>query len=179
MFKRSALFAIAASAVLGLALLASTDASARPAGQGGAGIGNHARFAHVGPRFNGPRFHGPRFHGPRFYNRRFVGVRAGFVRPYWWKWGAWRPYWKSGYWRPYACWRHPLLCRPRPGVYGAGAVPVVGAAAVAAPYAAAPARCLIQTRLADGNSLFRNVCTNEAAITSGATESAPEAPPLK
>jgi hypothetical protein len=157
MLKRSALFAIAASA-LGLAALTPTDASAWHRG----GIANRAHFTHVGYRFH-----------PGFYRHPYFGYRANFVR-YNWRWG----------WRPGFCWRHPVYCRARFGVYRYGVAPVVPlAAAVAAPAAAVavPAvpvgRCLIQRRLADGNSLFRNLCTNEAAITSGVPESDP--PPLK
>src|SRR5262245_26708300 len=154
MLKRSALVAIAASA-LGLAALTPTDASARIGG----GIRNHAHFTHVGFR-----------HHPGFYHRRFFGYRAHFVR-YNWRWG----------WRPGFCWRHPVYCRARFGVYRYGVAPVVpvAPAVAAAAIPAVPAiRCLVQTRLADGSSLFRNLCTNEAAITSNGMESEPP-PPLK
>ena len=168
MLKRSALFALVASA-LSLAALAPTDASARHGG----GFGNHprvARFVHNHPGV--ARF----VHNhPRLFIRRPFLLRRHFVYHNW-RW-AWRP--------GHFCWRHPWYCRTH--VYRAGVVPVVGAApaiaapAYAAPTVAAPAaptgRCLTQTRLADGNSLFRNLCTNEAAITNG-NESEP-APPLK
>jgi hypothetical protein len=158
MLKRSALFAIAASA-LSLVALAPTDASARYGG----GIGNHprvARFVHNHPRI--ARF---------VHNHPRLFIRPHFVHHHW-RW-AWRP--------GHFCWRHPFYCRTQFGVYRAGVVPVVGAApAIAAPVApvAPVGRCLIQTRLADGNSLFRNLCTNEAAITSNGMESEPP-PPLK
>ena len=149
MLKRSALVAIAAS-VLGLAALTPTDASAWYRG----GV-----FTHVGYRF---------YH-PGFYRHPYFGYRAQFFR-----YGGWA-------WRPGFCWRHPFYCRARFGAYRFGVAPVVPLApAVAAPAAVAvPAvplgRCLIQRRLADGNALFRNLCTNEAAITSNV----PESPPLK
>jgi len=57
--------------------------------------------------------------------------------------------------------------------------PVV-AAPVVRPVFAAPvlpaAGCLRQIRLADGTSLFRNLCTNEAAITGNLPEGEPPAP---
>jgi hypothetical protein len=160
MLKRSALLAIAASA-LSLVALAPTDASARHGG----GIGNHARFVHNHHRI-APFVH----NHPRLFIRRHVLLQRNFVH-------HWR--WAPGHF----CWRHPWYCRTHFGGYRVGAVPLVGAApAIAAPVApAVPAvpygRCLTQTRLADGNSLFRNVCTNEAAITN-APESEPP-PPLK
>jgi hypothetical protein len=175
MLTRSALFAIAASA-LSLAALAPTDAEARHGG----GIGNHprvARFVHNHPRVarfvhNHPRIARFVHNHPRLFIRRHVLLRSHFVHHHW-RW-AWRP--------GYFCWRHPWYCRAKFGGYRFGAVPVIGAApAIAAPVApvvpvAPVGRCLTQTRLADGNSLFRNVCTNEAAITN-APES--EQPPLK
>src|SRR5262245_20112430 len=168
MLKRSTLFAIAASA-LSLTALTPTDASARHGG----GFGNHpraARFLH-----NHPGVARCAHNHPRLFIRNRILLRRHFVHNHW-RWG----------WRPgHFCWRHPIYCRTHFGGYRVG-VPVVGAApAFAAPAYAAPAvaapiapigRCLTQTRLADGNSLFRNVCTNEAAITNG-TES--EQPPLK
>ena len=167
MLTRSALFAIAASA-LSLVALTPTDASARHGG----GIGNHprvARFVHNHPRIarfvhNHPRIARLVHNHPRLF------IRPHFVHHHW-RW-AWRP--------GHFCWRHPWYCRTHFGAYRVGAVPVVGAApAIAAPVlpVVPAARCLIQTRLADGNSLFRNVCTNEAAITN-APESEPP-PPLK
>jgi hypothetical protein len=172
MLTRSALFAIAASA-LSLTALTPTDASARPGG----GIGNHARFVNNHPRIarfvhNHPRAARFIHNHPRLFIRRHVLLRSQFVHHHW-RWG----------WRPgHFCWRHPWYCRTQFGAYPVRAVPVIGAApAIAAPVApvipAVPyGRCLTQTRLADGNSLFRNVCTNEAAITN-APES--EQPPLK
>lgn len=160
MLTRSAFFAIAASA-LSLVALTPTDASARHGG----GIGNHprvARFVHNHPRV--ARF----VHNhPRLFIHRHGLLRPHFVHHHW-RW-AWRP--------GHFCWRHPWYCRTHFGAYRVGAVPVIGAAIAAPVLPAVPAvKCLTQTRLADGNSLFRNVCTNEAAITN-APES--EQPPLK
>ena len=165
MFKSSALLAIAATATIGVTMLAPTDASAHPVG------GTHFRVAHVG-RIAGPVHTG-------FYNRRIIVNRlvinrrfvAGPVYGYNWRLGV----------RPGFCWRHPFYCRARFGGYGV--VPVVRAVPVIAapvPVVAAPVapfgRCLRQIRLADGSALFRNLCTNEAAITGNLPEGEPPAP---
>ena len=166
MFKHSALLAIAASATIGVTMLAPTDASARPGG------GPHV---HDG-RFVAGNFHA-RVYNNRviinrrvFINRRFVAFRGPIYGG--WRWGV----------RPGFCWRHPFYCRAHFGGYGV--VPVVRpviAAPVVAPVLAAPVvapfgRCLRQIRLADGSSLFRNLCTNEAAITGNLPEGEPPAP---
>ena len=166
MFKHSALLAIAASATVGVTMLASTSASAHPVG------GAHFRVAHVG-RIAGPVHTGiynRRVIVNRFvFNRRFV---AGPIYGYNWRLGV----------RPGFCWRHPFYCRARFGGYGVvpvvRAVPVIAAPVpvVAAPVVAPFGRCLRQIRLADGSSLFRNLCTNEAAITGNLPESEPPAP---
>ena len=172
MLTRSALFAIAASA-LSLTALTPTDASARHGG----GIGNHPRFVQNHPRI-------ARFVHNHPGVARFVHNHPRlFIRNVLWRRHFVHQHWRWGYGRPF-CWRHPFYCQTRvyrPGVLPVvGAVPAIAAPAYAAPTVAAPAvpygRCLIQTRLADGNSLFRNVCTNEAAISNGGES---EQPPLK
>lgn len=184
MLNRSAFFAIAASVALSLVALSTAGASARP-GHGG-GMRSHAHFTHAVRHFA---------HHPRAFVHHRVFLRRNFVRPYW-KWTKWRPYWRP-YWRwagrPF-CWRHPYAyyCHPRVRAFRVGAAAVVGAAGaaavvsrtsapVSAPQPAASENCLTQTRLADGNSLFRNVCTNEAAITSNlpADTASQEQPPAK
>jgi hypothetical protein len=164
MLKPSALLAIAASATVGLTMLAPTDASARNGG------GPHFRVAQVG-RIAGPVHTG--FYNRRVivnqrfaFNRRFVAFR-GPIYGYNWRWGV----------RPGFCWRHPFYCRAHFGGYRI-AVPVVAAPVpvVAAPVVAPFARCLRQIRLADGSSLFRNLCTNEAAITGNLPEGEQPAP---
>jgi hypothetical protein len=159
MFKHSALLAIAASATIGVTMLASTDASARNGG---------------GPHFHAGRIAGPLHTGfykrrvvinQRFvFNRRFVAFR-GPVYGNNWRWGV----------RPGFCWRHPIYCRANFAGYRI-AVPVVAAPVLAAPVVAPFGRCLRQIRLADGSSLFRNLCTNEAAITGNLPEGEPPAP---
>jgi len=164
MLKHSALLAIAASATIGVTMLASTDASARPGG------GAHFHAAHVGPVHT--RFVNNRVFVNRrvivnqrfFYNRRFVAYRGG-VYGYNWRWGV----------RPGFCWRHPFYCRAHFPGYRVG-VPLVRPV----PFVAAPvlpaAGCLRQIRLADGTALFRNLCTNEAAITGNVPEAEPPVP---
>lgn len=167
MLKQSALLAIAATAVVGLTMLAPTDASARP--------GGGAHFAHAG-RIAGPvhtRFYNHRVFVNRrvivnqrfFYNRRFVAFRGPIYGGYNWRWGV----------RPGFCWRHPFYCRAHFGGYRIG-VPVVRPVPVVAAPALPAAGCLRQIRLADGSSLFRNLCTNEAAITGNLPEGEPPAP---
>jgi hypothetical protein len=162
MLKPSALLAIAASATVGLTMLAPTDASARNGG------GPHFRVAQVG-RIAGPVHTG--FYNRRvIVNQRFVFNRRFVAGPVYgynnWRWGV----------RPGFCWRHPIYCRAHFGGYRI-AVPVVAAPVIAAPVVAPIARCLRQIRLADGSSLFRNLCTNEAAITGNLPEGEPA--PLK
>jgi hypothetical protein len=165
MLKHSALLAIAASGTIGVTMLASTDASARHGG------GAHFRVAHVGG-IAGPVHTG--FYKRRVivnqrfvFNRRFV---AGPIYGYNWRWGV----------RPGFCWRHPFYCRTHFGGYAVPVIRPVVAVPVVRPVVAAPvlpaAGCLRQIRLADGTSLFRNLCTNEAAITGNLPEGEPPAP---
>jgi hypothetical protein len=160
MLKHSALLAIAASATIGVTMLASTDASARPGG------GAHFRIAHVGGIAGRvqPGFYKRRvIVNQRFvFNRRFV---AGPIYGYNWRWGV----------RPGFCWRHPVYCRAHFGGYRI-AVPVVRPVPVIAAPAVPAVGCLRQIRLADGSSLFRNLCSNEAAITSNLPDGEPPAP---
>ena len=150
MFKHSALLAIAASATVGLTMLAPTDASARNGG---------------GPHFHAGRIVAGNLHA-RFYHPRFFAYRAG-VYGYNWRWAA----------HPRFCWRHPFYCRAHFGGYRIGVVPVVRPVPVVAAPVVPAVGCLRQIRLADGSSLFRNLCSNEAAITSNLPEGEPA--PLK
>jgi hypothetical protein len=158
MLKSSVLFAIAASTTIGFAALAPTAASAHPVG--GIHVGRVAGPGHFVGRVGVYRFRNV------FINRRFVynyrfGYRAPFVA-----------------WHPGFCWRHPWYCRARFGAYPV--TPVIPAAPVAAPVVAPFRRCLTERRLADGTALFRNWCTNEAAISGGAAEPPmPALPPVK
>jgi len=159
MLKHSALLAIAASATMGVAMLASTNASAHPVG------GAHFRAAHV--RIAGP-FHTGFYKRRVIINQRFVFNRrfvAGPIYGYNWRWGV----------RPGFCWRHPFYCRAHFPGYRIG-VPVVRPVPFVAAPALPAAGCLRQIRLADGTALFRNLCTNEAAITGNAPEAEPPAP---
>ena len=160
MFKHSALLAIAASATVGLTMLAPTDASARNGG------GPHVHAGRIVAGNFQARFYNHRaFYNQRvFFNRRFV---AGPVYGYNWRWGV----------RPGFCWRHPFYCRAEFGGYRIGAVPLVRPVPVVAAPVVPAVGCLRQIRLADGSSLFRNLCSNEAAITSNLPEGEPA--PLK
>jgi hypothetical protein len=165
MFKHSALLAIAASATVGVTMLASTDASAHPVG------GARFRVAHVG-RIAGPvhtGFYNRRVVINRFvFNRRFVAFRGPVYGG--WRWGV----------RPGFCWRHPFYCRTHFGGYAVPVVRPLPVVAAPVPLVAAPVapygRCLRQIRLADGSSLFRNLCSNEAAISGNLPEAEPPAP---
>jgi hypothetical protein len=162
MFKHSALLAIAASATVGLTMLAPTDASARNGG------GPHFHAGRIVAGNVHARLHNHRaFYNQRiFINRRFVAFR-GPIYGYNWRLGV----------RPGFCWRHPFYCRAHFGGYRYGVAPVYQPAPViAAPVVAPFGRCLRQVRLADGSSLFRNLCTNEAAITGNLPEGEPPAP---
>jgi hypothetical protein len=154
MFKYSALLAIAATATVSVTMLASSDASARPGGGAHFHVGRVAGPVHTG-------FYHRRVVINRFvFNRRFVAFRGPVYGG--WRWGV----------RPGFCWRHPFYCRAR---FGYGVVLVVRPV-IAAPVVAPFGRCLRQIRLADGSSLFRNLCTNEAAITGNLPEGEPPAP---
>jgi hypothetical protein len=165
MLRHSALFAIATTAIVGLTMLAPTNASARLGGPGG---GAHFRVAHVGH----PGFYNRRFFVARrvvvnrfVFNRRFVF--RGPIYGYNWRWRV------GGF-----CWRHPFYCRTHFGGYRVG-VPVVRPVPFVAAPALPAAGCLRQIRLADGSSLFRNLCSNEAAITSNPPPDAEPPAPLK
>ncbi len=160
MLKHSALLAIAASATIGLTMLAPTDASARNGG------GPHVHAGRIVAGNVHARFQNQRFvhNGRVFFNNRFA-YRANFFR-YNTRWA----------WHPGFCWRHPLYCRTQLGVYRYGVAPVYQPAPVIAVPVAPFGRCLRQIRLADGSSLFRNLCTNEAAITSNLPEEGEPAP---
>jgi hypothetical protein len=147
MLNRSSFLALAAITALGVAALAPTSASAFGGRGGGGHFGGHVGGGQFGGHFGGGHF-GGHFGGERFVNNYHQH----------WRWN----------------WR-------RPGYYG---VPVaVGAATVAtgAVYAAAPrtpapsCTCLTKEYLPDGSLLFKDVCTNEAAMAAGNTQQA-EAP---
>ena len=122
MIRRSTLLAVAASAALGLAMLAPTSASAMRAGGGG---GMHS---------GGGGMHGG-------YGGRGDGGRIGHIRyP--------NPHWHVRYNRP--IWY--------------GGVHTVGYTVARPVVAAGPCTCLSKEYTEDGRVLFKDLCTNEAAI---------------
>jgi hypothetical protein len=162
MFKRTALLALVASAVVGLATLVSTSADARPHG-GGHGhhrvVGGHGGHGMVRPglvRRPGVirHVHGHGRHLPRIH--RHIHLRPRF--------GCWRHPWLCRpIVRPHFCWRHPWMCRRPIHVVRYGGYYPVAAAAIARPVAAS-CTCLRKTYLPNGAVLFQDVCTNESAI---------------
>ncbi len=126
MIRKSTFLAVAASAALGLAMLAPTSASAmRMGGGGGGGGGMHGGH---GGGYGGHGGHGD-------------GGRIGHIRyP--------NPHWHVRYHRP--IW------------YGVRTVGYTGYT-VARPVAG-PCTCLSKEYTEDGRVLFKDLCTNEAAI---------------
>ena len=128
MFRKSTLLAFAASAALGLAMLTTTDAFARPGGHGG----GHGMHGGGGFRMHGG---GLRVHGG--HGRHF----GHFGRHH------------RGHWhRHYVRWHHPIWYST-PVVYG-----------IARPAVAGPCTCLTKEYTPEGAVLFKDRCTNEAAM---------------
>ena len=130
MIRKSTLLAVAASAALGLAMLAPTSASAMRMGGGGGGM--HGGY-HGGGGYGG--------HGGGY------GGRGGYIRyphlhphPHW--------HWHVRYHRP--IWY--------------GGVGAVGIGYTVANPVAGPCTCLSKEYTEDGRVLFKDLCTNEAAI---------------
>jgi hypothetical protein len=117
MLRKSTLLAVAASAALGLAMLAPTAASAHGGGHGGGGM-------HGGGGHGGGGMHGGR-----------IGHRGD------------HPHW-------HVRWHRPIWY---------GGVRTVGYT-VARPVAAGPCTCLSKEYTPDGRVLFKDLCTNEAAM---------------
>lgn len=121
MIRKSTLLAVAASAALGLAMLAPTSASAMHGGGHGGG-GMHGGGHGGGGHFGGGHFGGGRFghHHPRWHVRYYRPIWYG-VRPVYAAYG-------------------PRLVSP------------------------GPCTCLSKEYTPDGRVLFKDLCTNEAAI---------------
>jgi hypothetical protein len=126
MIRKSTLLAVAASAALGLAMLAPTSASAM---RGGGGGGMHG---------GGGGMHGG---GGGMHGGHGGGGRIGHI-------GHHHPHWHVRYHRP--IW------------YGVRTVGYAGYT-VARPVAG-PCTCLSKEYTPDGRVLFKDLCTNEAAI---------------
>jgi hypothetical protein len=125
MIRKSTLLAVAASAALGLAMLAPTSASAMRGGGGHGGGGMHG---------GGGGMHGGHGGGGRIGHIGHIGHH--------------HPHWHVRYHRP--IW------------YGVRTVGYAGYT-VARPVAG-PCTCLSKEYTQDGRVLFKDLCTNEAAI---------------
>jgi len=128
MIRKSTLLAVAASAALGLAMLAPTSASAMRGGGGGHGGG--------GMHGGGGGMHGGHGGGGRIGHIGHIGHHHH------------HPHWHVRYHRP--VW------------YGVRTVGYAGYT-VARPVAG-PCTCLSKEYTPDGRVLFKDLCTNEAAI---------------
>jgi hypothetical protein len=163
MFKRTALLALVASAVVGFATLVSSSADARPHGGSGAsphrvvGGGNHGMIRNPGmirPVHNHGR------HLPHIGRHIHLRNRLTIVRP-----GCWRHPWLCRpIVRPHLCWSHPWMCRRPVHIVRYGGYYPVAAATLAPAPVAASCTCLRKTYLPNGAVLFQDVCTNESAV---------------
>ena len=149
MLNRSSFLALAAITSLGVAALAPTSASAFGGRGGGHISGGHVGGGHVS--FG----HGRAIAGSLSI-RRPIRIVTPHPRPHW----NWH-------------WRH----------HGYYSVPVaVGAGAVYAATPRAPAAtctCLTKEYLPDGSLLFKDVCTNEAAMSAPAQQAEVPMPQVK
>ena len=152
MFTRTSIFALVAAVTLGLAAaISSSPADARPHGGGfghGGGAGRVMHGLHHIQR--GTVLH------RRIFIRRHIVIRRRhhIVR--------WHRFRRFVFIRRHWCWRHRWRChRPIPVVRYpvVRTVPVQAAAAVPG-----PCTCLRKEYLPSGAVLFKDVCTNEAAV---------------
>jgi hypothetical protein len=130
MIRKSTLLAVAASAALGLAMLAPTSASAM---RGGGGGGMHGG---VGMHGGGGGMHGGHGGGGRIGHIGHIGHH--------------HPHWHVRYHRP--IW------------YGVRTVGYTGYTVARPVVASGPCTCLSKEYTPDGRVLFKDLCTNEAAI---------------
>jgi hypothetical protein len=138
MFKRTAIFALAA-AVLGLAVVSSSDASARP-GHGGGG----SFTRHVGGGMSG---HHPRHIGS-LIRHRHAHIHIRHVHRHGCFWRHTHIGHRHCHWHP----RRLIL------VSSVATLPSVRSTTPG------PCTCLTKTYLPNGAVLFRDVCTNESAV---------------
>jgi hypothetical protein len=157
MLRKSTLLAVAASALFGLALIAPTAASAHGGGGGGHGGGGmHAGGGHGGGGHGGGLRTGGRGHGGGHVNLRHPGGRNFGHNHYHWRYAHFhRPIWVGS-----------------PVVYSTGY-------SVARPLAAGPCTCLSKEYTQDGAVLFKDNCTNEAAMNPPAPQQTGELEPQK
>ena len=131
---KTSLLALAAVVALGTTALTSTSAEAHGKGFHGGGKGFHGGHFHKGHGHGHGHFHKHHHHGHGHFHRHHRHV----------------------HWHGH--WRHRHIYYPRPVVYAAR--PVV--------YSAAPTvnrcTCLTKEYTPEGAVLFKDICTNEAAI---------------
>jgi hypothetical protein len=138
MFRKIALAALAASAVIGASMIAPTSASAFGGFRGNAGFHGNGGF-HGGPRIN-------------------AGFRPNIIRP--------NPC-RFGYGcHPYNPWY--VHNHRRPIWYGAA--PVIAAPVAYAATQASTCNCLTKQYTPEGAVLFKDLCTNEAALNAPAQQ---------
>src|SRR5436190_53557 len=137
MIRKSTLLAVAASAGLGLAMLAPTSASARGGGGGG----------HGGGGMHGGGMHGGGMHGGGMHGGGMHGGHHGHIGHHH---HHHHPRWHVRYHRP--IW------------YGVPAVGYAGYTVARPVVASGPCTCLSKEYTQDGRVLFKDLCTNEAAI---------------
>src|SRR5262245_65186777 len=172
MFKRTALLALVASAVVGLAAIVATGAEARGhgGGHGGGGMGGGGGRGAGGGHHHMIRHHGGHGHHHHHHHRPHHGHHHHHHHRHhrhvhhhcWHRHGHhhhhchwhWRRYWVGG-------------------TYVTPTYPVSYPAAVARP--AGSCTCLVKEYLPNGAVLFRDVCTNESAMNPPAQ--AAEVPP--
>jgi hypothetical protein len=140
MLNRTSLLALAAVATLSVAALSSIDASAR--GFGGGFGGGH---------FSAARFGGNHAIGGNHFNtfRRGVFIRPGINR-------IRVPRIRIGWWKHWHYRNHFWI---RPVGY------TVGGVGVTQPVAQGPCTCLTKEYLPDHSVMFKDLCTNEAAVS--------------
>jgi len=146
---KSSLLALAAVVALGATALTSTSADAKSF-HGGGGKGFHGG--------GGGKFHGGgggKFHGGGFHGGKHWGHKPHFHGHVHWH----RPHWKP---RPIYVYPRPVVYAARPVVYGAAPVVTTNRCT-----------CLTKEYTQEGAVLFKDICTNEAAINP------PPAPPVQ
>jgi hypothetical protein len=164
MFRKSTLLALAAAATFGLSILATASADARGHGGGGGGMrmggggGGFARMGGGGLRMGGGLRINRGIHGRVGHiGHRHIGHRPHF-----------RHHRHVHHW-PRWCRFHHNCWRPRiwvGGVYTGGYGYTAPVQTIAAPVAPVTSRCTCLTKeyTPEGAVLFKDVCTNEAAI---------------
>jgi len=156
MTKRTSIYALAAVAALGITALATSSASAYvPHGPMGVKVQPHGPMG-VSIKPKGPVVTGIVIKKPPVVKGSIIKPKPQVVTGI----NIHKPYW------PHHNWCRWHYCGPN-WVVGAGVGVVATGAIASAPVAArpaAPCTCLTKTYLQDGSVLFKDVCTNEAAV---------------